>query len=92
MWDCEEFVIPTCINAMSSLIELGLLKKHDTFDLLRDSCPYLLHPNIWIRQAAVGEPVVKDSIVVKDAFDISRFLSQAWSARAPAPSKTLTCG
>ena len=55
LWDCEEFIIPTCINAMSSLVELGLLKKHDTFDLLKDTCPYLLHPNLWIRQAAVGE-------------------------------------
>ena len=24
------------------------------FEMLRDILPYLVHPNIWIRQAAVG--------------------------------------
>ena len=53
-WFVEEFVVARAINAMSSLAQQGLLEKVSLFEMLRDILPYLVHPNIWIRQAAVG--------------------------------------
>ena len=39
---------------MASLTELDLLQKAALYDLLKDTTPYLLHPNLWIRQATAG--------------------------------------
>lgn len=52
--DPEEFVVARAINAMSSLARQGLLEKVSLFEILRDTLPFLMHPNIWIRQSAVG--------------------------------------
>ena len=52
--DPEEFVVARAINAIASLTRQGLLEKVGMFDMLRDSLPFLMHPNLWIRQATVG--------------------------------------
>jgi hypothetical protein len=52
--DPEEFVVSRCIGAMASLTELDLLQKAALYELLKDTTPYLLHPNLWIRQATAG--------------------------------------
>ncbi len=52
--DPEEFVTACCIAAMSALTELDLLLKASLLQLLRESAPFLLHPNLWVRQAAAG--------------------------------------
>ena len=52
--DCEEFVVARAINAIATLARQGLLEKVAMFELLRDTLPFLVHPNLWIRQAAVG--------------------------------------
>jgi len=52
--DPEEFVVARAINAMAALARQGLLEKVSLFEMLRDTLPFLMHPNIWIRQAAVG--------------------------------------
>ena len=49
--DPEEFVISRCINTMASLTSLQLLQKVALYELLKETTPYLLHPNLWIRQA-----------------------------------------
>ena len=43
-----------CIGAMASLTEIDLLQKAALYELLKDATPYLLHPNLWIRQATAG--------------------------------------
>ncbi len=53
--DLEETVITSCINAMSSLVRPDLMSKPTLYQLLSDAVPYLLHPNLWIRQATVGK-------------------------------------
>jgi phosphoinositide-3-kinase regulatory subunit 4 len=52
--DSEEFVVARAINSIAALARQGLLEKVAMFELLRDTLPFLLHPNLWIRQAAVG--------------------------------------
>ena len=52
--DPEEFVIARCINTMASLTGQQLLQKVDHYELLKDTVPYLLHPNLWIRQATAA--------------------------------------
>ncbi|KAJ9580221.1 hypothetical protein L9F63_004121 [Diploptera punctata] len=52
--DPEEFVVVKVIEAMTSLTESGLLQKSSLYDLLADIACYLVHPDLWIRQAVVG--------------------------------------
>ncbi|XP_069690077.1 phosphoinositide 3-kinase regulatory subunit 4 isoform X4 [Periplaneta americana] len=52
--DPEEFVVVKVIEAMTSLTGSGLLQKSSLYDLLGDVACYLVHPNLWIRQAVVG--------------------------------------
>jgi hypothetical protein len=40
---------------MASLTELDLLQKAALYELLKDTTPYMLHPNLWIRQATAGD-------------------------------------
>lgn len=47
--DSEEFVITKAIRAITSFVELGLIEKPTLLAILRESCCYLLHPNLWIR-------------------------------------------
>lgn len=39
---------------MSSLTELGLINKPFLFELIGECSPFLVHPNLWIRQAVAG--------------------------------------
>ncbi|XP_065349993.1 phosphoinositide 3-kinase regulatory subunit 4 [Cloeon dipterum] len=52
--DPEEFVMVKAINALTSLTELGLISKLNTYDTLRDMVSYLVHPSLWVRQSVVG--------------------------------------
>ncbi|KAL5015431.1 hypothetical protein ScPMuIL_009701 [Solemya velum] len=52
--DPEEFVVQKSLGALKALTELGLLQKPMLHDFVQDVVAYLAHPNVWIRQAAVG--------------------------------------
>ena len=52
--DPEEMVVSRTISAISDLVTLGLLEKVAVFDILNVASPFLLHPNLWIRQATAG--------------------------------------
>lgn len=39
---------------MSALTELGLIKKTILFELIGECSPFLVHPNLWIRQSVAG--------------------------------------
>lgn len=39
---------------MAALTELGLLNKPALTELVADTACFLVHPNLWIRQAVVG--------------------------------------
>ncbi|XP_050537002.1 phosphoinositide 3-kinase regulatory subunit 4 [Daktulosphaira vitifoliae] len=52
--DSEEFVAKKAINAMTLLIEKRLLQKTSLYQLINDISCFLIHPNLWIRQAIVG--------------------------------------
>ncbi|XP_074653856.1 phosphoinositide 3-kinase regulatory subunit 4-like [Tubulanus polymorphus] len=52
--DTEEFVITKTLAALKSLTELGLFQKPLLHDLLKEVIPFLCHPGVYIRQAAVG--------------------------------------
>ncbi|KAK9511150.1 hypothetical protein O3M35_005765 [Rhynocoris fuscipes] len=52
--DTEEFVVRKAINAITALTELSLLHKSSLYQLLDECSPFLVHPNLWIRQAVVG--------------------------------------
>ena len=81
--DPEELVICRTITAMSDLVSQGLLEKVAIFDMLRLTAPFLLHPNLWMRQATAGlvEAVAgkldRVDIQVKLASIVSPFLKQS---------------
>ena len=52
--DPEEMVVSRTISAISDLVTHGLLEKVSVFDILKMTSPFLLHPNLWIRQATAG--------------------------------------
>ncbi|XP_071037345.1 phosphoinositide 3-kinase regulatory subunit 4 isoform X3 [Parasteatoda tepidariorum] len=52
--DSEDFVIRKALAALSELTELGLLQKQMLYDLVTEAIPLLIHPNLWIKQSAVG--------------------------------------
>ncbi|XP_035206634.1 phosphoinositide 3-kinase regulatory subunit 4-like isoform X1 [Stegodyphus dumicola] len=52
--DSEEFVISKALCALSDLIQLGILQKQMLYDIVAEAIPLLIHPNLWIKQAAVG--------------------------------------
>ena len=52
--DPEECVIIEALNSMKYFTTLGLFAKSDLYELLTDVSPFLVHPNLWIRQGAAG--------------------------------------
>ena len=52
--DPEEWVVARAVTAMAALVGQGLLEKVATFDMMRATVPFLLHSNLWVRQAAAG--------------------------------------
>lgn len=47
--DPEEYVISKTFEAFASFSELGLLRKPDTWSILKIAIRYIIHPNSWIR-------------------------------------------
>ena len=52
--DGEEWIVCKAIESMVGFTQLGLLPKATLLELLHDVASFLVHPNRWIRQAAVG--------------------------------------
>ena len=80
--DSEEFVVARCITTMLHLTSLGLLQKVALYELLKETTVFLVHPNLWIRQATAGfisaaatqlDPI---DVVVKLGAIISPFLQK----------------
>ena len=81
--DPEEMVVARTISAISVLVTLGLPEKVAVFDILQVSSPFLLHPNLWIRQntaglvAAVAGKLDPVGIQVKLSSIVSPFLKSS---------------
>ena len=52
--DYEEAVCCRAVDALSALTELGLMRPQELTKVLQHATPLLVHPNLWIRHAAVG--------------------------------------
>ena len=52
--DGEEWIAVKAVESMTGLTQLGLLPKATLLELVRDAAAFLVHPNRWLRQAAVG--------------------------------------
>lgn len=52
--DPEEFVIAKVIKSLRRMAELGLFQKSKTWELMTTVSRFLVHPNPWIREAAVS--------------------------------------
>ena len=51
--DPEEFVVERVLRSFASMAELGLLQRSTSWELLDVVARFTIHPNIWIREAAV---------------------------------------
>ncbi|KAL4891533.1 hypothetical protein BDV59DRAFT_194241 [Aspergillus ambiguus] len=51
--DQEEFVVERVIRSLAAMADLGLFQRSTTWDLLHITMRFLIHPNIWIREATV---------------------------------------
>ncbi|GAB6018579.1 General transcription factor II-I repeat domain-containing protein 1 [Chamberlinius hualienensis] len=52
--DSEEFVTSKTLNTISCLAELGLFHQYILYDFIKEIVPFCCHPNMWIRNNAVG--------------------------------------
>jgi len=50
--DSEEFVVERVISSFASMAELGLFQRSKTWEMVDIVARFMLHPNIWIREAA----------------------------------------
>ena len=50
--DGEEFVVEKVISSFASMAELGLFDRSKTWEMIDIVARFLLHPNVWIREAA----------------------------------------
>lgn len=66
MTEPEEFVVEKVIRSLAAMADLGLFQRSTTWDVLHITVSFLVHPNIWIREATVN-------LVVKS----TKFLSVA---------------
>ncbi len=66
--DTEENVIASCIDAMSRLTNPELMNKSTLYQLLPEAVPFLLHPNLWIRQATAGKTELQFPLRLKKSF------------------------
>lgn len=71
MSDPEEFVVEKVLRSLAAMADLGLFQRSTTWDLLHSTLGFLVHPNIWIREAAVNL-VVKSTqfLSVADIYSI----------------------
>lgn len=52
--DPEEFVVEKVLKALATMAELGLFQRTKTWELVDVVGRFMVHPSIWIREAAVG--------------------------------------
>ena len=50
--DTEEFVVAKVISSFASMAELGLFERSKTWEMVDIVARFMLHPNLWIREAA----------------------------------------
>lgn len=53
MTEPEEFVVERVLRSLAAMANVGLIQRSTTWDLLHITVRFLIHPNIWIREAAV---------------------------------------
>ena len=51
--DPEDFVIERVLRSLAGMAELGLFQRHTTWDLVYIVVRLFVHPNLWVREAAV---------------------------------------
>lgn len=49
----EEFVVERVFRSLAAMADLGLFQRFTAWDLLHITIRFLVHPNAWIREAAV---------------------------------------
>lgn len=50
--DPEEFVVEQVTSSLASIAELGLLQRSKIWELIDVLARFLMHPNIWVKEAA----------------------------------------
>lgn len=71
MTDPEEFVVERVLRALASMAKLGLFQRSTTWDLLYIAVRFFVHPNMWIREAAVHFTVASTTFLsAADKFSI----------------------
>lgn len=53
MTEPEEFVVERVLRSLAAMADVGLFQRSTTWDLLNITLRFLVHPSIWIREAAV---------------------------------------
>ncbi|KAI7154672.1 protein kinase WD40 [Hortaea werneckii] len=51
--DPQDFVVEQALRSLASMAELGLLQRSKTWELIDVVARFELHPNVWIKEAAV---------------------------------------
>ncbi|KAL9103135.1 MAG: hypothetical protein Q9163_001779 [Psora crenata] len=51
--DAEDFIVCEVLSSLASIAELGLFQRPKTWEMVDIVARFMMHPNIWIREAAV---------------------------------------
>ena len=51
--DPEDFVVQKVLTSFANMAELGLFQRSKTWEMVDDLARFMMHPNAWIREAAV---------------------------------------
>ena len=75
--DKETFVVERVIRSFASMAELGLLQQPTVWDVMTILVRFLVHPSIWIREAAAQfVAACSQQLSPADAFCVARPLMQ----------------
>ena len=51
--DPEDFVVREVLSSFANIAELGLFQRSKTWEMIDIVAKFMMHPNVWIREAAV---------------------------------------
>ncbi|KAL8713027.1 MAG: hypothetical protein Q9220_002887 [cf. Caloplaca sp. 1 TL-2023] len=66
--DPEDFVVEQVLSSFASMSELGLFQRSKTWEMVDVVARFLIHPNVWIREAAAH--LVSASTVFLSSADV----------------------
>ena len=86
--DTEEYVVENVLSSFANMAEIGLFQRSKTWDMVDVVARFLVHPNVWIREAAAH--FVSASTTFLNAADIHFVISPLVEPYLNSPIKNFS--